>query len=72
MEDLRQECRMRNLATSGPKNVLIKRLRSAVTQDPALPLHQMVSGRGMPSVTYRPMLDGRGMPSARLLSLTAP
>eukprot|EP00045_Choanoeca_perplexa_P004580 m.39217 g.39217 ORF g.39217 m.39217 type:complete len:297 (+) comp12649_c0_seq1:132-1022(+) len=41
VEDLRQECRLRSLATSGPKNVLIKRLRSAVTQDPSLPLHQM-------------------------------
>eukprot|EP00730_Choanoeca_flexa_P020181 TRINITY_DN9869_c0_g1_i1.p1 TRINITY_DN9869_c0_g1~~TRINITY_DN9869_c0_g1_i1.p1 ORF type:complete len:299 (+),score=67.18 TRINITY_DN9869_c0_g1_i1:102-998(+) len=44
VEDLRQECRLRNLATSGPKNVLIKRLRSAVTQDASLPTHRMTDG----------------------------
>ena len=42
VEDLRQECRLRKLATSGPKMVLIKRLRAAVTQEPDLPRYRMV------------------------------
>lgn len=42
VDDLKRECRLRNLQTSGTKAILVKRLRDAVAQNPALPITRLV------------------------------
>lgn len=41
VEELREECKLRSLPTSGPKAVVIKRLREAIAKRPELPADRL-------------------------------
>ncbi|EGD76463.1 hypothetical protein PTSG_12609 [Salpingoeca rosetta] len=43
VDDLKKECRLRHLPTSGTKTVLVERLRDAIGKDPSLPAHRLTS-----------------------------
>ena len=42
VDDLKQECRLRQLPTSGTKAILITRLREAVAQDESISTERLV------------------------------